>query len=444
MRQRIVRLSLVGGVVVLALLLLLSMCGGGTGSGDKKDKDGGKPKKPVHTSASAGPATQLTVPEAYTTRRGWELIGTSPDYAVSRTTGRLAYLERTAEGEYRLRTIESETGRAGWSGQSWRPPAGLHFPHLLTVTADDHEYFVTWSYGKVGPDAPAPAERIVSLDTYAVEDGSRRRVEVPWNEAPTVSGNGPGILIGDGGTGSAVVDPATGRVTLVPAAKLKYPKDCASCKRLTEVRGLTSKGLLLSGAREFWVQGGWFSRKNAPKGTDPRSGVPTSVARGVLLAKWQLDKKSKRAKTHEMWTVHDTETGKALVSVECHRPAIAPGQYPQAVLSPSGDYLVAGNLAFDLDAKKGFCFEDTDGSTSLVLASVTDEGTAYGATNVRNAADALAGGGFPALADVSAGTSDTLSPNVRVPGGEGAEGVGLFRWTDEKDRQHLIGYPRAG
>ncbi|WP_406097509.1 hypothetical protein [Streptomyces sp. NBC_01013] len=437
-RQRVVRRALLGGLLLLALLLLLATCGGG--SAQKKD-DSAEPKKPVKKSAA--PATQLTVPSAYTTRRGWELIGTSPDYALSRTTGRLAYLVRTAEGEYQLRTIDSETGRAGWSGDAWRPPAATHFPKLLTVTTDDQEYFVTWAYGKVGEDAPAPADRIVSLDVYTVEDGSRQRVEVPWTSVPTVTATGPGIVIGDGGTTSAVVDPASGRVTKATAKALKYPKGCASCKQLTEVRGLTSKGLLVSGAREFWVPGGWFSRNVAPKGADRRSGVPTSVAPGVVLAKWQLAKGAKLAATHELWTVHDTETGKALVSVQCHKPAIAPGQYPQAVVSSSGDYLVAGNLAFDLEAGKGFCFEDAEGSRTLVLASVTDSGTAYGATNVRNAADVLAGGGFPVEADLSTGTTDMLAPITRVPGAEAAEGVGLFRWTDDKDRLHLIGYPRA-
>nr|WSW69551.1 hypothetical protein OG461_27020 [Streptomyces sp. NBC_00995] len=436
LRQRVVRLALVGGLLVLALLLLLATCGGGG-----KMKDDGKPENPVRK--SAGPATQLTVPAAYTTGRGWELADTSPDYAVSRTTGRLAYLVRTDEGEYRLRTIDSETGRAGWSGEAWRPPAGTHFPKLLTVTTDDQEYFVTWSYGKVGQEAPAPADRIVSLDVYTVEDGGRQRVDVPWTTAPTVTGTGPGIVIGNGGATSAVVDPATGRITRVPAKALKYPKGCVSCTQLTEVRGLTSKGLLVSGAREFWVQGGWFSRNVAPRGADRQSGVPASVASGVMLVKWQLARGAKLAATHDLWTVHDTETGRALVSVRCHKPAIAPGQYPQAVVSPSGGYLVAGNLAFDLEAGKGFCFEDTEGSRTLALASVTDDGTAYGATNVRNASDALAGGGFPVRADLSTGATELLSPNARIPGAEGAEGVGLFRWTDDRDRLHLIGYPRA-
>lgn len=435
-REKIVRLALVSGVMVLVLLLLLAVFGGGGGGGEA---DG----KPKNAAKSTGPATQLPVPSAYTTQRGWELVGTSPDYAVSRTTGRLAFLVRAATDQYRLRTIDSDTGRTGWSGDSWRPPSVKHFPRLLTVATDDQEYFVTWSYGKIGENALTPADTIVSLDVYAVEDGARQRVEVPWGSVPTVTATGPGILISDGRANSVVVDPATGRITRIPARELKYPAGCASCKQLTEVRGLTSKGLLVSGAREFWVQGGWFSRDVAPEGADRQSGVPTSVAPEVVLAKWQLAQGAKRAATHELWTVHDAGTGRPLVSVECHRPAIEPGQYPQAVVSASGDYLVAGNLAFDLSARKGFCFEDDSGTAALTLASVNDDGTAYGATSVRNAADVLAGGGFPVEAEVTAGTTEALSPNVRVPAAEGAEGVGLFRWTDEKERLHLIGYPRA-
>ncbi|MFF1925391.1 hypothetical protein ACFVW8_33075 [Streptomyces sp. NPDC058221] len=434
-RERVVRLTLVTGVIVLALLFLLATCGGGGG------KDDGKAKKPV--SKSTGPATQLPVPPAYTTQRGWELIGTSPDYAVSRTTGRLAFLVRAGADQYQLRTIDSKTGRADWNGEKWRPPSVEHFPKVLSVATEDHEYFVTWSYGKIGENALTPAATIVSLDVYDVEDGARQRVEVPWNTVPSVTATGPGIVISDGKANSVVVDPKTGRISKAPAKSLKYPKDCPTCKQLTEVRGLTSKGLLVSGAREFWVQGGWFSRNIAPKGADSRSGVPTSVAPGVVLAKWKLATGSKNASTEDLWTVHSSETGKALVSVRCHKPAIEPGQYPQAVMSPSGSYLVAGNLAFDLSARKGYCFEDNAGAKALTLASVTDDGTAYGATSVRNAADVLAGGGFPVRAEVVSGTTESLPANVRVPGGEGEEGVGLFRWTDERDRLHLIGYPRA-
>ncbi|MFD9500713.1 hypothetical protein [Streptomyces sp. NPDC060035] len=436
MRQKIVRLALVGGVLFLALLLLLATCGGDGGS-DKKDDE---PKKPAKK--SAGPATQLTVPPAYTTARGWEIMGVGPDYALSHTTGRLAYLVKASDNRYRLRTVDTQTGRDGWSGEAWRPPDPLHFPKLLTVAKDDRQFFVTWSYGKVG-DGLSPADAFVSLDVYDAADGERRRVEVPWSGAPTVTATGPDILISDGRANSAAVDPVTGRVSEVAAAAVTYPKGCAACKQLTEVRGQTAKGLLLSGVREFWVRGGWFSRKVAPKGADALSGVPTSVVSDRILAKWQLAKGAKRAATHELWTVHDAVSGKAVVSVECHRPAIEPGRFPQAVVSPSGRYLVAGNLAFDLEAAKGVCFEEDDGSAQLTLASVTDAGSAFGATDARDAADALEGGGAPVTMSFTTWGTEPLPLNVRLPEME-TSGTGLFRWTDRKDRLHLLGYPRVG
>lgn len=437
MRQKIVRLALVAGVFAVALLFLLASCGGGS-----KDEDtGGKPKKQAKTDTPQ--VTQLTVPAAYAPEHGWELIGTSPDYALSRTTDRLAYLVRISEAQFQLRTIDSATGRSGWSGESWRPPSAEHFPRLFALTAGGQEYFVTWAYGKVGENALTPADTIVSLDVYRVEDGSRQRIEVPWGSVPTVTATGPAIMISDGRTNTAVVDPATGRVTKIVAPALKYPKGCPACKQLTEVRGQTEKGLLVSGSREFWVRDGWFSRDVAPKGTDKQSGIPTSLIPGRVLAKWQLAKGAPRAATNDLWAVHDTATGKVLASVECSKPAIKPGQYPQLVAAPSGGYLIAGPLAFDLAAKKGYCFEGTEGTKPLTLASVTDEGVAYGAASARNATDVLAGGGTPVSVVVPGGRTEALPRNVRLPGAESAGGVGLFRWTDEKDRLHLLGYPRS-
>jgi hypothetical protein len=441
MRQRVVRVSLVAGVIVLALLLLLSMCGGGEGGRAADDK----PRKPARHSAA--PLTRLTVPSAYDTSQGWEISNAgisnaSPQYAIAQDSGRIGYLERVDDERFRLRTLNAATGRPGWTGLPWHPPASAdRFPRLLSVAKNGREYFVTWSYGKADEDALTTADTFVALDLYDVEDGTRQRVEVPWPAAPTVSGTGPGILISDGRTRSAVVDPVSGEITQVPETALGHPRGCTGCRRLTEVRGVTGKGLLLSGDPGFWVRGGWYSRNVAPARADPASGVPASVAPGYVLAKWQPAKGSKDAGTYDIWAVHDTAAGKPLVQVRCHKPAIEPGEYPKAVLAPDGGYLVAGNLAFDLERRKAYCFEQSDGSKPLTLTTVTDSGTAYGATSARSPADALAGGGNPVELDLATAVPQALGPNVRLPGAETA-GVGIFSWTDTKDRLHLIGYPR--
>ncbi|NUK25671.1 hypothetical protein [Streptomyces lunaelactis] len=437
MRQRVVRLTLVAGVAALALLVLLSMCGGGEGGGKAADD---RPEKPVRHSAA--PPTRLSVPSAYDTGQGWEISNASPEYAIARESGRIAHLERVEESRFRLRTLDAATGRPGWTGAPWHPPADAgRFPRLLAVAKEGREYFVTWSFGTAGEDALNTAGTFVALDVYDAVDGTRQRFEIAWPTAPTVSGTGPGILVSDGGTRSAVVDPVSGEVTEIPPASLGHPKGCRGCRRLTEVRGVTAKGLLLSGDTGFWVRGGWYSANVAPSRTDPASGVPTSVAPGFVLAKWQPAKGSKDAGTYDIWAVHEVTTGKPLVQARCHKPAIEPGEYPQAMLSPEGAYLVAGNLAFDLEQRKAHCFEESDGSKPLTLTTVTDAGTAYGATSARSPADALAGGGDPIELDLATAVPQALSPNVRLPGAEAA-GVGIFSWTDAKDRLHLIGYPR--
>lgn len=438
-RQKIVRVSLIVGLLILVMLLVLASCGG--------SKDEAKPKKPV---VNTGPKTQLNVPDGYNTRRGWEITDVSPQYAVASATGLVAYLARIDEGRYQLRTQNSVTGKAGWSSEAWRPLAPVdRYPRLLSVTMGEKQYFVTWSYGRLGEYALASADSLVSLDVYDAATGEQRRVEVPWGDAPTVTGTGPGILISDGKAVSAVVDPSTGEVSRTAPGSLGYPKDCPNCKKLTEVRGVTAKGLLVSGAKEFWVRGGWFSRKVAPKGTEPTSGVPASVSSassvspGHVLAKWQKKKGAKDAATHEMWAVHALDTGKVVAQVRCRKPAISSGADPQLVSSPDGRYLIAGRLAFDLEEKKAYCFEETDGTRPLTLTSVADTGMAYGATSARNVTDALSGGGNPVQVNLTTGEPEPLALNVRLPAGD-ANGMGLFRWADGKDRPHLIAYAQRG
>ncbi|MFJ1600738.1 hypothetical protein [Streptomyces sp. NPDC088261] len=454
MRQRALRLSLLAGAIVVAFVVLLAAYRDGARENGIEAKGARADRKPG--AGSAAPLARLTVPPAYDPAHGWEIAGAPPTdapanalpYALagSGTATRLAHLESAGGNRFRLRTLDPASGKRGWDGAPTRPlfAPGLA-PRLLNVTAaDGRAYFVTWSYGKLDATAPAPApsDTIVSLDVYDAATGARHRVEVPWPAAPVVTTAGSRVLISDGKATGAVVDPATGAVSRVEPGALGRPKGCRECGRLTELRAVTEQGVLVGGAAEFWVRGGWFSRTVAPTGTAPASGVLSSVAPGRILARWQGRKGAKDTATHETWAVHDLTTGKVLARTRCRRPALAPVDAPQPALSPTGRYLIAGRLAFDLATRKGHCFEEADGTGPLTLTAVTNEGTAYGAALARSVTDALAGGGSPVVVDLTAGEPEpvALAPNVRLPGGSTA-GMGLFPWTDARDRPHLTAYP---
>ncbi|MDQ0943922.1 hypothetical protein [Streptomyces sp. V1I1] len=127
MRQRVVRVSLVAGVIVLALLLLLSMCGGGEGGRAADDK----PRK--LSRHSAAPLTRLPVPSAYDTSQGLEISNAeisnaSPQYAIAQDSGRIGYLERVDDERFRLRTLNAATGVCGCRARrprGWGSSAGL-------------------------------------------------------------------------------------------------------------------------------------------------------------------------------------------------------------------------------------------------------------------------------------------------------------------------------
>ncbi|GAA3489763.1 hypothetical protein [Streptomyces cremeus] len=448
MGQRIgvVRAALVAGAAVLALLLLLAMCGG-QGKGKDGEGAGGDGARKAGGTASAGPRgtapaapPRLAVPAAYDTGRGWRITGGSDQYAIAQEPALVAHVERSGAENFLVRAYDARTGRQAWAGRPWRPLSGsAHFPRLLSLQDGDDRFFVTWSYGKVsGPDALSTGDSVVALDVYDARDGAQRHVDLPWQGVPVVSATGPDVLVTDGAATATTVDPRTGRASALTPGDLAPPKGCKNCRSKTEVRGLTAKGLLVSGSTEFWVRGGWYSAEVAPRDTAPASGVPTSLtASGRVLAKWQ----KKERDGWERWAVHDAATGKVLATADCRRPAIEPGAHPQAVTSPSGDYLVAGNLAFDLrqpapkGARTGHCLQEREGVKPVTLVSVTDDGTAYGTTG------ASAAGGTPVQLPLATATPAALPDTTLLPLAEVAN-IALFRTTDRQDRPQLFGHPR--
>ncbi|MFF2650095.1 hypothetical protein [Streptomyces sp. NPDC058045] len=432
-----VRTALGVGVLVLAMLGVLATCGG---------------KKGQQSVREGSPVSRFAAPAGYDNGRGWDLSPVGDQYTLAREAGVLAFLTPADDGRFTVHAAALDDGRARWTSPPFTPLTGDDSaPRLFTVTTGARQFFVTWTYGTVQKGSSVnDTERVVSLDVYEALHGTRRHLDVPWPQAPDVTGSGPGILIGRGSADTAVVDPTDGSVTRTSAKELKYPGGCADCRKQTEVRGLANKGLLVRGDHGFWLRGGWYSRGHAPKGTRAESGVPTSVTGDRVLAKWARQPASKQwreksggaAEPMETWAVHDAATGKVLATTDCRKPAIEPGQYPELVTSPSGRYLVSGYVAFDLKTHRGHCFDGGSGQP-LTLVSVADDGTAYAATGVRDPDDALGGRGRPVQVSLENAEATPLAPATHVPFAD-IRGQGLFDYSDNKDVRHLVAYPVAG
>ena len=57
------------------------------------------------------------------------------------------------------------------------------------MSKGDRQYFVAWSYGSTAGEGLNSTGTFVSLDIYDAADGDRRRVEVPWSDAPIITGS---------------------------------------------------------------------------------------------------------------------------------------------------------------------------------------------------------------------------------------------------------------
>lgn len=139
----------------------------------------------------------------------------------------------------------------------------------------------------------------------------------------------------------------------------------------------------------FGVPGRWFSDTVRADGVQPKApvlenwnGRACGVTNGRLLASWVNGGKDGAAERPPTWSVHDVRTGALLARMECaykETPSIL-DQSPEhpPIASPSGRYLAAGPVAFDLERKQGICLKGDGNRKTITLAAIRNDGTAYG------------------------------------------------------------------
>ncbi|MFE0177923.1 hypothetical protein ACFWZ2_36995 [Streptomyces sp. NPDC059002] len=459
------------GVVVVATMVV--GCSGSGGS-DGKDK-GGAPE----ADSAAKPLAKLAVPAAYDGAKGWDetlnwvpdSVGTLPVAVVPRS-GSVAMMYAASDG-YMVKTRDARGGQVRWSSAPWNPPTPVEgaagdpdegeaaeILDVVGVEQGGRGYVVAYAHGMRGKDDLHEGTEVVRLAVYPADaSGSAvkplREVDVPVSADPgevQVSAHGGRLLVGWGEEGmypesSHAVDVVTGKVTAYkePGQLLPQCEDAAGCSD-SRVMAVGADGPLVAmGGGGFGVPGRWFSDGVRPAGVAAQTGVLDSpngevygVADGSFLAQWERGG-TYGADVAPMWSVHDLRTGNPQASMSCGYKGTADSgmfesdatrDYP-VITSPSGRYLAAGPVAFDLKRKKGICLQSDGDRKTIVLASIQDDGTAYGAVKE----DSAAGDAEPvvAQADLATATGEpkVLGVGTDFPFYTGVNGSGLFLTRDD-------------
>ncbi|WP_327310957.1 hypothetical protein [Streptomyces sp. NBC_01243] len=455
-----------GGVVLTAVLV--AGCSGGNGGSRAQDKNG-----TPQSGHKAKPLAELKVPSAYDPAKGWDatlnwvpgVVRTIPVTAAPRS-GVIAMMHAASNG-YTVEARAADTGEVRWISGPWNPPTPIkgaegdaesgqagEIPDVMAVEQDGREYVLAYAHGMRGKDSLHEGAEVVRLAVYAADASGTsvkplREIDVPVSADPgevRVGLTGGRILVAWGDSdafprSAAAVDVATGKVDAYekPNGMLSQCATTVACAS-SRVLAATADGPLVGmSTGGFGIPDRWFSDAVRPSGIEAKTGIVGSwngdvygVAGGHVLAGWSTGG-TFGAPNAPLWSVHDVGTGHLQASMTCAHEV--PGSnkardYP-VITSPDRRYLAAGPVVFDLKLGKGFCLEGDGDRKTIALASIRDDGTAYGAVQDKSAAD----GAEVVVAELnlttSTGDPKVLGVGVDVPYLTSVNGSGLFLDRDD-------------
>ncbi|MEU7584294.1 hypothetical protein AB0B50_42705 [Streptomyces sp. NPDC041068] len=461
---------------MLGVVVMATMVAGCSGSGSSDGKgNGGVPE----ANSAAKPLAKLAVPAAYDGAKGWdetlnwvpESVGTLPVTVVPRSAS-VAMMYAASDG-YTVKVRDARGGQVRWSSAPWNPPTPVEgaagdpesgedaeIPDIVGMEQGGHGYVVAYAHGMRGKDDLHEGAEVVRLAVYpAGASGSAvkplREIDVPVSADPgevTVSADGGRLLVGWGEEGmfprsSHAVDVTTGKITAYeePNQLLPQCEEAVACSSSRVMAAGADGPLVAMGGGGFGVPDRWFSDDVRPTGVEAQTGIIDSpngevygVTDGLFLAEWERGGKY-GADVAPMWSVHDLRSGEPQAAMACGYKGTtdsgvlesgATRDYP-VVASPSGRYLAAGPVAFDLKRKKGLCLQGDGNRKTILLSSIQDDGTAYGVVEE----DSAASGAEPVAAQVDL-TTPTGKPKVLGVGTDfpfytGVNGSGLFLSRDD-------------
>ncbi|WP_447034664.1 hypothetical protein [Streptomyces sp. DSM 118878] len=414
--------------VVLAATVMVAL-----GACDSSQKDSSRQPKDSMPSATGETASlppkakQAKVPPAFDGSKGWAVMQaerlTQPTVAPHSqlVLFRKTYKDGTAFG---VEARDAISGAVRWSSAPWKPSERTaEFQaddvRLIVTSKDGKDYAVLVAEVQEGKDAISRGNATARVSVFPADSSGRnvapaRQVNVPGAGSGASPHDTNGTLAFGNGKEVTVLDVTTGA--------LASPQDSRSRDYQLRTKGV------------FQMADAWPGRAIVPAGAQKPSGIGSGTAHGVrggyVVAQWLSKDEAYSGLGLQMnyvWALHDENRGNPVYALPCNglNDAVISSEN-RAVLSDNGRYLVTAYTAFDLQAKKGYCFGGTDKTARVDFMGVDNVGTAYGE------AKATSGTRTPVSVDIATGTHAELS-GVTLPTGVSGD-VALYESTPQNEK----------
>ena len=427
------------GAALAAVLSVLALAAGCSGGG-AADATGGRSPGTGSPAPSAGgpaelpPSGRLPVPSGFDNTRGWteavfdRTSRTRPSWAVAPAS---AMVVRVADAEGTVRARALANGAETWRYRPRRKLDRARTALYITAGPGGEEYAIVVREGVARAEGRTRTRSLVTVDTVPVastgEARAARHKEYQDAEAGPFTGR---LLITTGnGSGMRALDPLTGEeqsverfgeVRLARRRTADLPPG-ADCSADTETVFATEAGPVAVYTQDgycdyrwqakdyvpcgkgFTVGGAWRSEKAAVDRA--AAATPLAVVGRYLVVAWSdfPGARSAEASKKDVVAVHSLADGSVVARTDCDitgapagRGSVKPlAAQPTSQLSPDGEFLVSGQVGFDLAAKRGWCFADTSEERGVTLTAVSGTGRAYGITYSESTWADVPYGSFP-------------------------------------------------
>lgn len=477
-------------IAVLAagtLLLGTAACSGGDGGGGDDRPSAGRSGSASGAAPSGFPelpeASRFTVPKGFDNAHGWTEAVSEPDsrthgsWAVAPSAGVFVQV-MNAEGKVHARAVGGGGGGGGKDLWTFTAPTKLESARTdvhVAANPGDEEFAVVVRAGRTPAEGLERPRPLVTVDTVPMSSTGKAKAVQHVEYEDAEAGPFAGRLLVTGKTGSDLraLDPFTGEdrqidqlgeVRLSGCRKADLPPG-AECSADTSAEFVTEAGAVATYTQDgycdyrwkakgwvpcgegFTVGTAWRSEQAAPDGA--ADATPLAVVGKYLVVAWSAfrDAASEKAAEQDVVAVHTLADGKLVAEVDCDitgpstgRGSVSPlAAQHTSQLSPNGEYLVSGQVGFDLSAKSGSCFADTAKKRGVTLTAVSDTGRAYGVSYSESTWADVRYGTFPhdfgssrvsvpgraVAADVRTGSAQPLRKGTALPVHVGG-GAGLF------------------